>query len=240
MERLVQLAGRIPVVEDAAQALSAAFDGRPLGTFGVCGAFSFHETKNVGCGEGGALTIRDARLIDRAEYLRDKGTNRRKFQEGLVDKYTWVDRGSSYALSDINAAYLSSQLDELDRIQARRRVIYERYARGLSNVAERAGVHVVGQPRRNTPNQHLFALVFREAGQRTRFIAHMRQREILTPFHYVALHLSPMGREFHDGRSLPMAEWLSSCLVRLPLFFNQTDAEVDRVIEATNEFLASL
>lgn len=236
LSRLLQVCGKVKVVEDAAQALTARFDGRPLGTFGSCGAFSFHETKNIGAGEGGALTLRDPDLLDRAEYLREKGTNRRKFQDGLVDKYTWVDVGSSYVLSDLNAAYLLGQLEQIERIQQRRKAIHDRYQAALAGPAERIGARLLPTPRRNTPNQHLFALLFRAPEQRTRFIAHMRERKIMTPFHYVALHLSPMGRQFHDGRSLPVSEWLTSCLVRLPLFFNQTDAEVERVIDATLEF----
>jgi len=240
MEALLKLCGDVPVVEDAAQALAASFDGRPLGTFGVCSAFSFHETKNIGCGEGGALTLRDANLIDRAEYLRDKGTNRRKFQNGIVDKYTWVDVGSSYVLSDLNAAYLSTQLEALSRIQARRQQIYSAYQEALTEPVERMGGYIVKGSPRNTGNQHLFALVFRAPEHRTGFIAHMRKHDIIAPFHYVALHQSPMGQTFHDGSKLPNSERLTGCLVRLPLFFNMTDAERDEVIGRTQEFLRAL
>jgi dTDP-4-amino-4,6-dideoxygalactose transaminase len=240
MQALAQVCGKVPVVEDAAQALGATFDGRPLGTFGACGAFSFHETKNIGCGEGGALSVRDASLIDRAEYLRDKGTNRRKFQDGIVDKYTWVDVGSSYVLSDLNAAYLSTQLDEFARIQARRKVLYSRYLAELSAPIERAGAYIIQGSARCVGNQHLFAIVFRAPEQRGRFIAHMREHKIIAPFHYIALHQAPMGKSFHDGRSLPHSERLTTSLVRLPLFFNMTDAECDTVIARTREFLDGL
>ncbi len=237
MGRLAAACGSIPLVEDAAQALGARFDGKPLGTFGACSAFSFHETKNVGCGEGGALSIRDERFLERAEYLRDKGTNRRRFLSGLVDKYTWVDAGSSWVLSDLNAAYLSAQLDELERIQARRAELHRRYWRELSGPVERAGGYLIGHTTHNTPNHHLLAIVFRAGEQRDRFIAHMREHQIIAPFHYVALHQSPMGRRFHDGRALPVSERLTACLVRLPLFFNMTDREQDEVIARTLEFL---
>ena len=237
MTRLLELAGSVPVIEDAAQALTATFDGRPLGTFGALGALSFHETKNVGSGEGGALIVNDERYLERAEYLRDKGTNRRRFLNGQVDKYTWVDEGSSYVLSDLNAAYLWTQLTALERIQAQRRAIWERYDAALGPVAKRLGIHVVRPGARVNGNHHLFALVMRSFDERSRFIAHMRSAGIMTPFHYVSLHKSPMGARFHDGRALPMTERLSDCLVRLPLFFNLGDDEQQRVISVALDFL---
>jgi dTDP-4-amino-4,6-dideoxygalactose transaminase len=228
----------IALVEDAAQAIGATFRGRPLGTLGLAGALSFHETKNVGCGEGGALVVDGEALVERAEFLREKGTNRRKFSQGLVDKYTWVDIGSSYALSELNAAYLEPQLRAFDRIQARRTEVFSRYVEALARPAERAGVRLLLPPEHNgSGNAHLFALVLRSNQQRTRYIAHMREHGILTPFHYVALHRSPFGSRFHDGRSLPMSDLLTDCLVRLPLFFNLTDAQVGEVVDRTLEFL---
>ncbi|GMU63086.1 MAG: dTDP-4-amino-4,6-dideoxy-D-glucose transaminase [Myxococcaceae bacterium] len=237
MQRLLELAGQIPVVEDAAQSITATFDGKPLGTFGAMGALSFHETKNIGSGEGGALIVNDPRFVERAEYIRDKGTNRRRFLNGLVDKYTWVDEGSSYVLSDLNAAYLWTQLVALEQIQARRKAIYERYQAELGPLAAQQGMHVVSPSSRVKGNQHLFALVMRSLEQRTRFIAHMKDRGVMTPFHYVALHKSPMGAKLHHGRALPMTERLSDGLVRFPLFYNLTDADLDRVIAAAKEFL---
>lgn len=237
MQRLLEIAGKIPVVEDAAQSITATFDGKPLGTFGALGALSFHETKNIGSGEGGALVIADPRFVERAEYIRDKGTNRRRFLNGLVDKYTWVDEGSSYVLSDLNAAYLWTQLVALEQIQARRKAIYDRYAAELGPVAAKQGLHVVSPSPRVTGNQHLFALVMRSMEQRSAFIAHMKSKGIMCPFHYVSLHRSPMGAKLHDGRPLPMTERLSDCLVRLPLFFNLTGEEQGRVIAAALEFL---
>ncbi len=237
MARLGDVSAGVPIVEDAAQALGAAFDGRPLGTFGVVGAFSFHETKNVGCGEGGALAIRESCYLERAHVLRDKGTNRRRFLQGQVDKYTWVDVGSSWALSDLNAAYLAAQLEAFERIQARRADLFHRYLGELGAPVQRAGGYLIGHHARNTPNHHLFAVVFHEPEQRDRYIAHMKAHDIITPFHYVPLHLAPMGRRFHGGRALPTSERLGSCLVRLPLFYNMTDGEQDEVIGRTREFL---
>jgi dTDP-4-amino-4,6-dideoxygalactose transaminase len=240
LDALAEVRRDVPLVEDAAQALGARFRDRPLGSFGACSAFSFHETKNVGCGEGGALTVCNDSLLERAEYLRDKGTNRRKFLSGLVDKYTWVDIGSSYVLSDLNAAYLHDQLVARERIQSRRREVHERYRAALAPAVERSGAYLVHGRPENTENQHLFAIVFRRSSQRDAYIAHMRAHEIVTPFHYVALHLSPMGRQHADERPLPMAERLTTNLVRLPLFFNISDAEVEQVIDRTLEFLDAL
>jgi dTDP-4-amino-4,6-dideoxygalactose transaminase len=241
LKRLLEICGKVPLVEDAAQALGSSLDERPLGSFGALGAFSFHETKNIGCGEGGALTIRNEHFIERAEYIRDKGTNRRRFMSGMVDKYTWVDLGSSYALSDLNAAYLSVQLQEQARINARRKAVYEVYRAALSGPLDRIEAYVVGEHPLNTPNHHLFGIVFPRGDMRDRFIARMSQHGIMTPFHYVALHLSPMGQRYHpSGRRLPNAEKLTACLVRLPLFFNITDSEVaevtGRALESIGDF----
>ena len=237
MDLLANVCGAIPIVEDAAQAIGAKFNGRELGTFGDCGALSFHETKNVGCGEGGAIILREPRLLERAEYIRDKGTNRRRFLSGLVDKYTWVDIGSSYVLSDLNAAYLSAQLDELDRIQTRRSFLFGRYVAAIEGPLTARDGYLITPGPRNTPNAHILGMVFQTGEERARFIGFMRGHEIITPFHYVALHQSPMGKGFHDGRPLPMSERLTSCIVRLPLYFNMTDAEQEEVIARTLEFL---
>lgn len=237
MQRLAEIAGKIPVIEDAAQALTSTFDGKQLGRFGAMAALSFHETKNIGSGEGGALIVSDERYVERAEYIRDKGTNRRRFLNGLVDKYTWVDEGSSYVLSDLNAAYLSTQLNALEQIQARRQAISNRYIKELGPVAAKHGFHVVAPSARVKGNAHLFALVLNSLEQRTKFIAHMRDRGVMTPFHYVSLHKSPMGSKLHDGRPLPVTEKLSDCLVRFPLFYNLSDEDQGRVIGAAVEFL---
>lgn len=240
MRALASAAASVPIIEDAAQALGASFEGQPLGTFGVCAAFSFHETKNVGCGEGGALTVRDSALLDRAMVMRDKGTNRRRFMAGLVDKYTWVDVGSSYALSDLNAAYLSVQLEAFAKIQHRRDALHHAYVAALrAPVADKGGYLIEPGPGVSS-NHHLLGIVWSAPAVRDRFIAYMRDCQIITPFHYVALHESPFGRAFHDGGQLPMTERLSTCLCRLPLFYNLADADQDVVVGRTLEFLNAL
>ena len=238
MSRLLDMCGAVPVVEDAAQAIGASFAGRPLGTLGMLGAISFHETKNVGCGEGGALTLRNADQLAEARQIRDKGTNRQLFLAGEVDKYTWTRLGSSYGLSDLNAAYLLGQLEAHDRISARRRALYDAYLDALAAPLERAGGYVVRGRPGGTPNHHLFAMVLASAGQRDEFIARMKEHGIVTPCHYVALHLSPMGSRFHASRRpLCHSERLSSCLVRLPLFYNLSDDDQDQVITRAREIL---
>lgn len=240
LKGIAAAAGAVPLIEDAAQALGSAVDGRPLGSHGVMAAFSFHETKNVGSGEGGALTLRDETFLERAEYIREKGTNRRRFQDGLVDKYTWVDVGSSFVLSDLNAAYLSVQLDAFEQIQARRHAIFARYQQELGSEIEGAGGYFITHRAGVTPNAHLFGIVLRSRDDRGRFIAALKEHQIMAPFHYVALHGSPMGARFHDGRPLPQSTRLSDCLVRLPLFYNLTDGEQGEVIARAREALARL
>ena len=230
--------GDVPLVEDAAQAFGASLDGKALGAWGTLGARSFHETKNVGCGEGGALIVSDPRLLDRAYELRDKGTNRRRFLAGQVDKYTWTGLGSSFGLPDLNAAYLLGQLEAADAIAERRRHLHEAYMTAVADAVTAAGGYIVGgPPARGTSNHHLFAIVLADEACRDRFIAHMRGRGVVTPFHYAALHLSPMGRACHRGPALPTSERLSSCLVRLPLFYNRSDGDQARVIDAALEAL---
>lgn len=242
LSQLLDACGKVPLVEDAAQAMGASFAGRPLGTWGTFSTFSFHETKNIGCGEGGAISLREeVKYLEQAHMIRDKGTNRQSFIAGQVGKYTWTSLGSSYGLSDLNAAYLLGQLEALEIIQARRRTLYMAYHEALSTPLERAGGYLVRTGSQNTPNHHLFAMVLRDGEQRDAFIAHMKAHDIVTPFHYVALHLSPMGKRFRSGqRSLKHSERLSTCLVRLPLFFNLTDRDQAQVIDRTLEFLNAI
>lgn len=241
MDRLLGLCERhdAALIEDAAQSIGARYKGRPLGAIGRLGCLSFHETKNVGAGEGGALVLGDETLRDRAHHLRDKGTNRREFRLGQADKYTWVDLGSSWGLSDLNAAYLWVQLQRRGEIHERRRILWERYRRELSEAAQTAGASIVGAPSHNEPNHHLFAILWPDAQTRDRFIAHMQERGILAPFHYVALHRSPFGRRYGQAEeALPGTERFSTRLTRLPLFYNLSDEDQGRVIEAVAEFCA--
>ncbi|MFO0677984.1 MAG: dTDP-4-amino-4,6-dideoxygalactose transaminase [Polyangiaceae bacterium] len=238
LPRLLDVCGAVPLIEDAAQAIGASFAGRPLGTFGALATVSFHETKNVGCGEGGALVVNRPEDVDRARVLRDKGTNRQNFLSGEVDKYTWTSLGSSFGLSDLNAAYLLSQLECQDRLAARRRALHGAYADALTAPLERIGGYVVRGRAENGPNHHLFGMVFGRAEERTRFIAHMARHGIVAPFHYVGLHLSPMGEKLGESPfPMPNTERLATCLVRLPLHFNLGDHEQERVIAHTLEFL---
>jgi dTDP-4-amino-4,6-dideoxygalactose transaminase len=230
----------LTLIEDAAQTIDARQNGRHLGAFGDSGVLSFHETKNVGCGEGGALILGNEDLLRRAEILREKGTNRRLFQMGLVDKYTWVDVGSSYVLPEISAALLRMQLERLSTIQKRRAEISRRYDKELTPFLKDREIGVICSESEGEGNFHLFALVFPRAEQRSSFISRMRERGISTPFHYVALHLSEMGRRFHDQRPLPNAERLTNCLARLPLFFNMTEQMVEQVIAGVRAVVSEL
>jgi len=223
----------LAVVEDAAQGVMSDIGGKALGTFGALAAVSFHETKNLSCGEGGALFVNDDDMVERGEILREKGTNRAQFFRGAVDKYTWVDVGSSYVLSDLNAAYLWAQIEHAHAITARRLEIWERYHRGLAD-SEREGLlrrPVV--PDGHQHNAHMYYVVLPTAQQRDRLLTSLRARDIAAVFHYVPLHSSPAGSRL--GRAvgaMTVTDDLSARLVRLPLFTSMTDDQCDRVVEA--------
>jgi dTDP-4-amino-4,6-dideoxygalactose transaminase len=235
MDAILEIASArgIRVIEDNAHGLFGAYHGRPLGTFGALATQSFHETKNISCGEGGALVIGDRSLIDRAEILREKGTDRSRFFRGQVDKYTWVDHGSSWVLSDVLGALLLAQLEAREAIQARRASIWRRYERELRSWAAAHGVTMPVVPADRTSSHHLFHLLLPTLDARTAFLAHLRQRGIGAVFHYVPLHLSPMGRRFGGTEGdCPVTESVSDRLVRLPFHFDLTEDEQSRVIEA--------
>ncbi len=239
MDAILEIAQRhgVAVVEDNAHGLFGKYRGRYLGTFGCLATQSFHETKNLTCGEGGALLINDPQYIDRAEIVREKGTNRSRFFRGQVDKYTWVDIGSSYLPSDILAAFLYAQLEERERIQARRRYIWEFYARELRDWAEEHGVRLPFVPAHCEQPYHLFYLLLPSLEARTRLIAHLKERGILAVFHYLPLHLSPMGQRFGGQRGdCPVTEDVSDRLLRLPFFNDLTDDELAEVVEAVRAF----
>jgi dTDP-4-amino-4,6-dideoxygalactose transaminase len=223
----------IAVVEDNAHGLFGTWRGRPLGTLGALGTLSFHETKNFSCGEGGALLVNDERLIDRAEIVREKGTNRKRFFRGEVDKYTWVDIGSSYLPSDLLAAYLYGQLEQKEAVLARRRRIYERYLEGLASWAADHGAQLPTIPSDCASSYHMFYAILPTPAARTRLIEELREREILAVFHYLPLHLSEMGRRW-GGRvgDCPVTESVSERLVRLPFYTSLSEEDQDRVIEA--------
>ena len=227
----------IAVVEDNAHGLFGAYRDRPLGTFGTFGAQSFHETKNVSCGEGGALLVNDPAYVDRAEVMREKGTDRKRFFRGQVDKYTWVDLGSSYVLSDLAAAFLAAQLEAREAIQAARRRIWERYRDGLADWAARRGVRLPVVPEHCEQPYHMFHVLVPSLEERTALIEELRARGILAVFHYLPLHLSAMGRRY-GGRpgQCPVAEDAADRLLRLPFYTALSESEQAEVIETIEAF----
>ena len=239
MEQILQIANKhkLLMVEDNAHGLFAKYKGRYLGTFGALATQSFHETKNISCGEGGALLVNDAALVERAEILREKGTNRSRFVRGQVDKYTWVDIGSSWVMSDLLAAILWGQLQRADQTNAQRVAIWSRYDRELRDWAERHGVLTPFIPNGCEHVGHVYHLRFHEAEQRTRFIAHMRDEEISCVFHYQPLHASQVGQRFGGFHGqCPVAEHAGDCLVRLPHYNTLTESDQTRVIETVINF----
>ena len=239
METILEIANRhqVPVVEDNAHGLFGKYRGRHLGTFGCLAAQSFHETKNITCGEGGALLINDPRYVDRAEIIREKGTDRSRFFRGEVDKYTWVDVGSSYLPSDILAAFLFAQLESKERIQSRRQQIWEYYYEHLRDWAREHDVQLPFVPRHCEQPYHMFYLIMPSLGQRQALITHLRARGILSVFHYMPLHLSSMGRRFGAKQGdCPVTEQLSDRLVRLPFYNDLGEADQAFVVRAVTEF----
>jgi len=238
MDTILEIARKqnLAVIEDNAHGLFGKYRGRWLGTFGCLATQSFHETKNVSCGEGGALLINDERFIERAEIIRQKGTNRARFFRGGVDKYSWVDVGSSYLPSELLAAFLLAQLEARERIQAARQRIWERYYRELTEWANANNVRLPVVPADCNQAYHLFYLLLPSLQARQRFIAHLKERGILSVFHYVPLHISEMGRRY-DGApgDCPVAEMVSERLVRLPFYNQLSETDQSRVIDAIRE-----
>lgn len=235
MDPILEIARRhgLSVVEDNAHGLFGSYRGRALGTFGDLAALSFHETKNFTCGEGGALLINDPALIPRAEILREKGTDRSRFFRGEVDKYTWVDVGSSYLPSDLLAAVLLAQLEERERIQSRRREIWETYREELGAWAEGRGVGLPEVPAHCDPAYHMFYLLLPSIEERTALIDHLKAKGILSVFHYLPLHLSRMGRRYGARPGdCPVTEGVADRLLRLPFYNSMTAAEQAEVIRS--------
>jgi dTDP-4-amino-4,6-dideoxygalactose transaminase len=226
------------IVEDAAQGIASTYRGQPLGTQGDLAAFSFHETKNVISGEGGSLHVNRTDLVERAEIIREKGTNRSAFFRGEIDKYGWVDVGSSYLPSELVAAYLLAQLEAVEEIQARRLAIWNRYDERLRPIAEQTGIQAPHFPNYASNNAHMYYLILPSLDARDRFLAHLRGRGILATFHYQSLHRSRYFAERHDGRPLPQADRYSDCLVRLPLYAEMSRDDVDRVCDAAATFFS--
>lgn len=239
MDALAALAreGGARIVEDNAHGLFGARGGRWLGTFGDLATLSFHETKNFTCGEGGALVVNDPALVERIEVLREKGTNRSRFFRGQVDKYTWVDVGSSWLPSEVQAAFLFAQLERRDEIMAGRRALFERYARELAGWAGERGVRLPRVPDACVSGYHMFHMLLPDETSRDGLIAHLDARGITAVFHYVPLHLSPVGRRYgYVPGDLPVTEDCAARLVRLPFFNSMSAAQQERVIEAVQSF----
>ncbi|MBC7431658.1 MAG: dTDP-4-amino-4,6-dideoxygalactose transaminase [Rubritepida sp.] len=236
MDPILAIAERhgLLVIEDAAQAHLSHYKGRPLGTLGHMGCLSFHETKNIVSGEGGALLINDPRFFDRAEIIREKGTDRSRFFRGQVDKYTWQDIGSSYCPGEIVSAFLYAQFEHADAICIRRRALYDQYRAGLAGLAAIAIPNATGAE----ANGHIFWLLLRDEPTRARLIAHLAGENINAVFHYVPLHSAPAGLRFGRvaGEALPVTEGVSARLLRLPLYLEMTDADVARVVASVGRF----
>ncbi|MBK8091133.1 MAG: dTDP-4-amino-4,6-dideoxygalactose transaminase [Verrucomicrobiaceae bacterium] len=235
MDEIMRIANQhgIPVVEDNAHGLFGKYKGRWLGTFGCMATQSFHETKNITCGEGGALLINDAKFAERAEIIREKGTNRARFFRGQVDKYSWVDVGSSYVMSDVLAAFLYAQLEVWPQIQKRRQQIWERYQIELADWCAGNGIRQPVVPAECEQAWHMYYLLLPSLEARMALIAHLKARNIIAVFHYLPLHISEFGSRF-GGRAgdCPVTEDLSDRLLRLPFFNSITDAQQGEVIAA--------
>ncbi|WP_010262500.1 dTDP-4-amino-4,6-dideoxygalactose transaminase [Treponema primitia] len=225
------------VIEDAAQGIGAKYKSRSLGTVGNMGCYSFHETKNVSCGEGGALLIQDEELVERAEILREKGTNRSKFWRGQVDKYTWLDIGSSYLPSELNAAYLYAQLQSIDKINADRLKTWNRYYEGLKPLAEKGHIDLPHIPQECEHNTHIFYIKVKDIEERNKLIDYLNAASILSVFHYIPLHTSPAGKQF--GRFQGIDRWTtkeSERLLRLPMYYGMEEMDRETILNNIKAF----
>lgn len=238
MEKIMEISSRhdIPVVEDAAQAIDSYYNGVPLGSIGAFGTFSFHETKNIISGEGGMLVINDKKYNHRAEIIREKGTNRSSFFRGEVDKYGWVDIGSSFLPSDIIAAYLYAQLEQLDAIQSRRKLLWKRYYEQLKPL-DGNGIHLPYLPKDESNNAHMFYLTCKNAKYRDDLIQFLKTNGVHAVFHYISLHSSPYYASMHHGPKLVNSDRFTETLVRLPLFYELKETEVDSIVKLIYEFV---
>lgn len=238
MDKIMSIAAKyeLLVIEDAAQAIDAYYKGKALGSIGHLAAFSFHETKNINSGEGGLLAINEARFIKRAEIIWEKGTNRSEFFRGEVNKYGWMDIGSSFLPSEIIAAYLWAQLENLDKIQKRRIEIWSRYHAGLKNWAIQKDVKLPVIPGYATNNGHMFYILCKSGEQRNQLIKYLKEHEIHSVFHYLSLHKSNYYKKLHGERELPNSDYYMDRLVRLPMFYELTNAEIEKILNAIKSF----
>ncbi|MBW7846032.1 MAG: dTDP-4-amino-4,6-dideoxygalactose transaminase [Bacteroidia bacterium] len=243
MDKIMAIAHKhnLYVIEDAAQAIDAYYTGidgikKPLGSIGHLSAFSFHETKNIMCGEGGMLVINDEQFIKRAEIIREKGTNRSSFFRGEVDKYGWVDIGSSFLPSDIIAAFLYAQLEHLEEIQQKRLTIWNTYYNLLSPLAQKGYIKLPLITTGATNNAHMFYIVCKNLEERTALITHLKEKNINAVFHYLSLHKSPFYEHKHDGRELPMTDFYSDALLRLPMYYELSLGDIVRISDTIKEY----
>lgn len=234
MGKIMEIAQKhnLIVVEDAAQAIDSNYKGKPLGSIGHLAAFSFHETKNIISGEGGMLAINDERFIRRAEIIWEKGTNRAEFFRGEVNKYGWVDVGSSFLPSEVVAAFLWAQIESIDDIQQKRKLLWNMYYELLKPLADRGRFRLPDIPGYATNNAHMFYLVCNSLAERTALIQKLKENDILAVFHYLSLHSSPYYHDKHDGRALPNCDCYADCLVRLPMYYDLKIEDVERICEA--------
>jgi dTDP-4-amino-4,6-dideoxygalactose transaminase len=238
MDNVIKLASRynLLVIEDAAHSIDSFYKNRPLGSIGHMAAFSFHETKNISCGEGGMLVVNDMSFAQRAEIIWEKGTNRASFYRGEVDKYGWVDVGSSFLPSDLAAAYLLGQLDKLDDIQKTRKSIFNLYQEMLKPLQNSGNIQLPVIPGYASHNGHLFYLVTSKPEQRDQLILHLYKQGIQAVFHYLPLHLSPFYKDKYTGMPLPESERYADCLLRLPFYYDLTEHQIMKVVNAVFSF----
>ncbi len=238
MDAIMTLAKRhnILIIEDAAQCIDSFYKKKPLGSIGQLGAFSFHESKNIITGEGGMLTINDKHFTERAEIIWEKGTNRSAFFKGKADKYEWVDVGSSFLPSEITAAFLTAQIDELDKIQTKRKKLWERYHKNLKDLSAKKNIKLPYIPEYATNNGHMYYLVCNSRNERTKLIDYLNKNSIQAVFHYQSLHKSPFYKSHYKGAELQNSDHYSDCLLRLPLYYDLNLKEVDYICEKVKEF----
>jgi dTDP-4-amino-4,6-dideoxygalactose transaminase len=243
MDKIIKIANKykLIVIEDAAQGVCATYKGKSLGTIGDIGCYSFHETKNFISGEGGAIILNNPQMIERAEIIREKGTNRSKFFRGQVDKYTWVDIGSSYLASELTAAFLLAQLEEVDKINIKRNYIWNKYYDSLSALEKNGLIKRPTIPNQCIHNAHMFYIILENLEIRTKLLEYLKKNEIYAVFHYIPLHLSPMGKKMGGYKGqLPITENYANRLLRLPCFYDLTETEIEYVISKIFDFFKKI
>jgi dTDP-4-amino-4,6-dideoxygalactose transaminase len=238
MDKILSIAKKhnIAVVEDAAQAIESSYKGKQLGGIGHFGCFSFHETKNIISGEGGLFIANDAQYSTRSEIIWEKGTNRAEFFRGHVNKYGWVDTGSSFLPSELTASFLFAQLENIDKIQARRIQLWNRYNSVLKELEKRGAIQLPYIPDYATNNGHMFYIQCGSLDERTALVRHLKENNVMAVFHYISLHTSKYYLDKHDGRGLPNSDNFTDKLLRLPMFFELSDSELDRIVELIYKF----